>query len=86
MATHFSIPAWKIPWTEEPGGLQSMGSKRVGLSAHASKHKDKQIVSLETRLGNCRQRGNFRGLWETTVRLMITQENNGKILRPCALA
>ena len=26
MATHSSIPAWKIPWTEEPGGLQSMGS------------------------------------------------------------
>ena len=25
MATHFSIFAWKIPWTEEPGGLQSMG-------------------------------------------------------------
>ena len=30
MATHSSIPAWKIPWTEEPGGLQSMGSQRVG--------------------------------------------------------
>ena len=29
MATHPSIFAWKIPWTEEPGGLQSMGSKRV---------------------------------------------------------
>ena len=29
MATHFSIPAWKIPWTEEPGGLQSKGSQRV---------------------------------------------------------
>ena len=29
MATHFSIPAWKIPWTEESGGLQSMGSQRV---------------------------------------------------------
>ena len=27
MATHFSILAWRIPWTEEPGGLQSMGSK-----------------------------------------------------------
>ena len=26
---HSSIPAWKIPWTEEPGGLQSMGSQRV---------------------------------------------------------
>ena len=30
MATHSSSLAWKIPWTEEPGGLQSMGSLRVG--------------------------------------------------------
>ena len=30
MATHSSIFAWKIPWTEEPGGLQSIGSQRVG--------------------------------------------------------
>ena len=30
MAPHSSTPAWKIPWTEEPGGLQSMGSLRVG--------------------------------------------------------
>ena len=30
MATHSSILAWEIPWTEEPGGLQSMGSQRVG--------------------------------------------------------
>ena len=30
MATHFSILARKTPWTEEPGGLQSMGSQRVG--------------------------------------------------------
>ena len=29
MATHFSIPAWEIPWIEEPGGLQSMGPQRV---------------------------------------------------------
>ena len=29
MATHSSILAWKIPWMEEPGGLQSMGSRRV---------------------------------------------------------
>jgi len=27
MATHSSILAWRIPWTEEPGGLQSMGSQ-----------------------------------------------------------
>ena len=30
MATHSSILAWKIPWTEEPGRLQFMGSQRVG--------------------------------------------------------
>ena len=32
MATHSSILGWEIPWTEEPGGLQSMGSQRVGHS------------------------------------------------------
>ena len=31
MATCSSVLAWKIPWTEDPGGLQSMGSQRVGL-------------------------------------------------------
>ena len=30
MATHVSTLAWRIPWTEEPGRLQSMGSQRVG--------------------------------------------------------
>ena len=30
MATHSNILAWRIPWTEEPGGLQSMESQRVG--------------------------------------------------------
>ena len=29
MATHSSVLAWRTPWTEEPGGLQSMGSQRV---------------------------------------------------------
>ena len=29
MATHSSILAWRVPWTEEPGGLQSLGSHRV---------------------------------------------------------
>ena len=33
MATHSSILAWRIQWTEEPGGLQSMGSQRVGQTA-----------------------------------------------------
>ena len=30
MANHSSVLAWRIPWTEKPGGLQSMGSQRVG--------------------------------------------------------
>ena len=32
MATHSSILAWRIPWTEEPGRLQSMGSQRVDMT------------------------------------------------------
>ena len=32
IATHSSVLAWRIPWTEGPGGLQSMGSQRVGHS------------------------------------------------------
>ena len=31
MTTHSNILAWRIPWTEEPGGLQSMGMQKVGL-------------------------------------------------------
>ena len=34
METHSSTLAWKIPWTEEPGGLQSMGSQRFGYDWH----------------------------------------------------
>ena len=36
MASHSSTLAWKIPWTEEPGGLQSMGSLRVGHDLETS--------------------------------------------------
>ena len=39
MAAHSSIHTWKITWTEEPGGLRSMGSKRVGHDG-ATEHKD----------------------------------------------
>ena len=35
MATYFSILAWKIPWTEEPGSLQFMGLHRVATSEHS---------------------------------------------------
>ena len=45
MATHFNILAWKIPWTEEPGGLQSKGSQRDTLKQLAL-----QTLSFDTTL------------------------------------
>ena len=36
MANHSSILAWKIPWTEEPGGLQSIGGKESDATEHTS--------------------------------------------------
>ena len=44
MATHSSILAWKIPWTEEPGGLQSMGSQRVRHNL-ATKQQQLQLMN-----------------------------------------
>ena len=44
MATHSSILAWKIPWTEEPGGLQSMVSQRV---RHALATKQQQFQRID---------------------------------------
>ena len=41
MAIHSSILAWEIPWTEEPGGLQPMGSQRVGHNL-ATKQQQQQ--------------------------------------------
>ena len=47
MGTHFSILAWRIPWTVEPGGLQSMGSQRVrhNLAIKPSTAHNYNIVS-----------------------------------------
>ena len=38
MATHSSILAWRIPWTEEPGGLQSMGLQELDTTWHLNHH------------------------------------------------
>ena len=45
MATHSSVLAWKIPWTEEPGRLQSMGSQRVGHNLMTEMHADSRYSS-----------------------------------------
>ena len=49
VTTHSSILAWEIPWTEEPGGLQSMGSQRVGHNL-ATEHAEKCYHSLPARI------------------------------------
>ena len=52
MATHSSILVWRIPWTEEPGGLQSMGSQRVGhdwpINTHIHTHTHSFITLLDS--------------------------------------
>ena len=44
MATHSNILAWRIPWTEEPGGLQVMGLQRVEHMTEATKHAHTHTV------------------------------------------
>ena len=46
MATHSSILAWRIPWTEEPGGLQSMGLQRIGHDSE-TKHTTHKIIYIQ---------------------------------------
>ena len=53
MATHSSIHAWEIPWTEEPGGLQSMGSLELDMTEQLHFH-----FSL-----SCTGEGNGNPLW-----------------------
>ena len=42
METHPSILAWRIAWTEEPGGLQSLGSQESDMTEYARKHTHRQ--------------------------------------------
>ena len=46
VATHSSIPAWKIPWTEEPGRLQPMGSQRVGHNWETEHTQRRQVTYI----------------------------------------
>ena len=50
MATYSSILAWRIPWTEEPGGLQSMGSQKsqTRLSSHACTQASGECVYFQS--------------------------------------
>ena len=51
MATHSSILAWKISWTEDPGGLQSMGLQRVGHDLGTKQQKHYEVLKVKMRYG-----------------------------------
>ena len=56
MTTHSSIFAWEIPRTEEPGGLQSMGSQRAGHDS-VSKHKSKPVQATGLTQAHAHKKG-----------------------------
>ena len=71
MAPHSSTLAWKIPWTEEPGGLQSMGSLRVG-------HDWATSLSLFTFM-------HWRRQWQPTLALLSGKSHGRRSLVGCHL-
>ena len=52
-ATHSSILAWRIPWTEEPGGLQSMRLQRVGHNSETKQRQGRSAGFLCVRFAPC---------------------------------
>ena len=71
MATHASILAWEIPWTEEPGRLQSMGLQRVG-------HEGATSLSLFTFI-------HWRGKWQPTPVFLLGESQERGSLVGCRL-
>ena len=50
MAAHSSILVWRIPWTEEPGGLQALGCKESDMTEQPSMHTTQDVCSVERSL------------------------------------
>ena len=69
MATHSSILAWRIPWREEPGGLQSMGLQRVNTA---------EQLTYYSKSGSDSRNVSSQGWWVLGGR-EGTGENNGEI-------
>ena len=85
MATHFSVLAWRIPWTEEPGGLQSMGSQRI---RHDWNHWASKWIYIYMKFHDYLQRPTNTENWPTGKPTAFTLREDGhldriKWGRPC---
>ena len=81
MATHSSIFAWRIPWTEKPGGLQSMGSQRVRHDWVINTSTNNQAFWMNILLNLIKKRKGtgFRAK-DSDVEMSFSTRNNQKIL------
>ena len=69
MATHSSTLAWKIPWTEEPGRLQSMGSQRVRLELSCFFDDPVDVGNLIS--GSSAFSKSSLNIWKSTVHVLL---------------
>ena len=74
MAIHSSIFAWKSPWTEEPGGLQSIGLQRVGHNL-MSKETKKEILETKSSISKRNSLNGFKGRFRQTKERIIKLED-----------
>ena len=85
MATHSSILAWKIPWTEEPGGLESTGSQVLamteGLSMHAMSLEVASFCTVISLTWSFRFLGNFCIMTESFYFFLTIKQKQHKIVQ-----
>ena len=83
MATHSSILAWRIPWTEEPGGVHSMGSQRVGHSwgtnTHTHTHTQYARTERYSHYASLTHPGHFPACWVLLLDIKWGQPGFGSI-------
>ena len=84
MATHSSILAWRLPWTEEPGGIQSMGSQRVGhdgsdlTAAAAAAFLPRKKPGDMRKAEICRLTRDFKGVTPTPTPCCLQLHSNSR--------
>ena len=77
MATHSSILAWEIPWTEKPGGLQSMGSQKSWIT---TEHRHTHVNHTYVNQNSSYSPGILTRISNTEIQLAILNVNNRNII------